>query len=493
MEAAIPRAASYHMDGSDFRRLGYELIDLIADYHDRVGDLSVGPNVIPGEVAAKLSKTPPEHGDRLTSLTQDLEGIIIPGLTHWQSPRFHGFYPANATGPAILGELLSAGFGVNGMLWMTSPAVTELETRVMDWLVDLCGLDERFHSELSGGRGGGVILDSASSAFLTAVVAARHRAVGHRPAPELVVYASTQAHSSVQKGLRVAGFADHQLRSIDVDDKFAMRPDLLSQAIEFDVAAGNRPFMVVATSGTTSSCAFDPVPELVAIARDYDMKSADGFSDIWVHVDGAFAGSAAVAPELRFVNSGLELVDSYCFNPHKWLLTNFDATAFFVADRGALTSAMSIVPEYLRNEASDSGSVIDYRDWQVPLGRRFRALKLWMVIRWYGAEGLRAHIRGHVALSKELAAKVAEHPRFELAAPTELAVVCFVHTEGDVTSKAILEAINADKRHHLTQTLLNGRYIIRVAIGSVKTGREHVEELWRDVCAIESSLAGGSQ
>ena len=377
-ELSIPGADAYHMPSADFRALGHELIDFIADYHEGIESYPVLSQVEPGEVFGQISAVPPEHGDGLASLIDDMHNIILPGITHWQSPRFFGYFPANASAPSILGELLSSGLGVNGMLWATSPAATELETRVLDWLVDLCDLPDRF---ASGGSGGGVMLDSASSATLTAMVAARHRSVGHQPAPGLRAYTSSQAHSSVLKGMRVAGFADEQLRVISTDKDFAMDSNVLAAAMSEDAAAGLVPFFVVATAGTTSSSAFDPVVEIAKLAAAHGA---------WLHVDSAYAGSAAVAPELRFVNEGIDQADSYSFNPHKWLLTNFDATAFWVADRQALTSALSIVPEYLKNEASDAGLVIDYRDWQIPLGRRFRALKLWMVIRWYGAEGLRA-------------------------------------------------------------------------------------------------------
>lgn len=460
------------MSSDEFRAMGHELIDFIADYRDGIGEHPVLSQVEPGEVAAQISATPPEHGDGLRGLAEDLKTIIVPGLTHWQSPNFFAYFPANASGPSVLAEMLSAGFGVQGMLWATSPAATELETVMMDWLVDLCGLPKRFGSMSPGG---GVLLDSASSAVLTAMVAARHRAVGHRPAPELRAYTSTQAHSSVLKGMRVAGFSDDQLRSIEVDDAFAMRADLLAEAMAQDVAAGFVPFFVVATVGTTSSTAIDPIAEIAATAVPHAA---------WVHVDAAFAGSAAVAPELRFVNDGLDAVDSYSFNPHKWLLTNFDCAAFWVADVPSLTSAMSIVPEYLKNAASESGSVIDYRDWMVPLGRRFRALKLWMVIRWYGAEGLRAFIRDHVSLGQQLSQWVDDHPSFERLAPTPLSLVCFAHIDGDDKTREMLETINAAGVHYVTHTTLNGRYTLRVAIGSTLTDDTHVQALWTDLLAL---------
>lgn len=461
------------MSSDEFRALGHELIDFIADYRDSLAQHPVLSQVAPGEVAAQISAVPPEHGEDLSSLVDDLNNIVVPGLTHWQSPNFFAYFSANASLPAVLGELLSAGFGVQGMLWATSPAATELETVMMDWLVDLCGLPRRFHSS---GEGGGVILDSASSAVLTAMVAARHRVVGHRPAPELRAYTSTQAHSSVLKGMRVAGFADDQLRSIDVDDRFAMRADLLAEAMAEDLEAGHVPFFVVGTVGTTSSTAIDPIPALAQLCSTHGA---------WLHVDAAFAGSAGVVPELRpSINAGLDQVDSYSFNPHKWLLTNFDAAAFWVADRQALTSSMAIVPEYLKNAATESGAVIDYRDWHIPLGRRFRALKLWLVIRWYGAEGLRAFIRGHVALARELEDWVREHPNFEVLAPTSFSLVCFAHVDGDERTRSIVESINAAGRHYVTHTTLNGRYTLRVAIGAVTTDRSHVEALWNDITAL---------
>ncbi len=472
-EASIPAAGDYHMTTDEFRALGHELIDFIADYRDNISDYPVLSQVASGDIAAQLRPTPPEHGEDLLGLVDDLRSIIAPGLTHWQSPNFFAYFPANASLPSVLGELVSAGFGVQGMLWATSPAATEVETVMMDWLVDLCGLPRGFHSSNDGG---GVMLDSASSAVLTSMVAARHRAVGHRAAPELRAYTSTQAHSSVLKGMRVAGFADEQLRSIDVDEDFAMRADVLAEAMAQDVADGLVPFFIVGTVGTTSSTAIDPIADIAALGAEYNA---------WVHVDAAFAGSAAIAPELRpLVNSGLDTVDSYSFNPHKWLLTNFDAAAYWVADQPSLTSAMAIVPEYLKNAATESGHVIDYRDWMVPLGRRFRALKLWMVIRWYGAEGLRAFVRDHVAIAQELSGWVDAHPSFVRLAPTPFSLVCFAHVDGDDRTRGIVDAINAAGAHYVTHTTLNERYTLRVAIGSVTTDRTHVEALWNDILAL---------
>jgi aromatic-L-amino-acid decarboxylase len=392
-----------------------------------------------------------------------VDRVIVPGLTHWQSPSFFGFFPANTSPPAILGDLLSTGLGVQGMLWATSPAVTELEMVVLDWLVELCGLPARFRST---GAGGGVIQDSASSASLCALLAARERA----GSGELVAYTSEQAHSSIDKDARIAAIP--HLRTIPVDDAFAMRPDALAAAIAADVTAGRRPFFVAATVGTTSSCAVDPVRTIADIASAHRM---------WVHVDAAYAGSAAVCPEHRHLLDGVERADSFVFNPHKWLLTTFDCSAFFVADRGPLVAALSIVPEYLRNQASESGEVVDYRDWQVPLGRRFRALKLWFVLRSYGAEGLRRHIRHHVALAGDLAEAIDADAGWELAAPPRLGLVCFRAVGGDddeALNQRVLDDCNASGRLFLTHTRLDGRLTLRMAIGSPHTRASHVDAAW---------------
>jgi aromatic-L-amino-acid/L-tryptophan decarboxylase len=463
------------MSATEFRRAGHALVDWIASYHERVGELPVLAQVEPGEVRAALPERAPEEGESFLAILADVERVLVPGLTHWQSPSFFGFFPANASPPAILGELLSAGLGVQGMLWATSPAVTELETHVLDWLVDLCGLPERFRST---GTGGGVIQDSASSASLCALLAARER-VGDG---ELVAYTSVEAHSSIEKDARVARV---QLRTIATDDTFAMRPDALATAIAEDLAAGRRPFFVAATVGTTSSCAVDPVPRIADIAAAHDM---------WLHVDAAYAGSATVCPEHRDLLVGVERADSYVFNPHKWLLTNFDCSAFFVADRRRLVDALSIVPEYLRNEASESGAVIDYRDWQVPLGRRFRALKLWFVIRSYGAEGLRRHIRHHVALATELAAWVDAEPGWELAAPPRLGLVCFRAVAGgedDAANVRMLDECNRSGSMYLTHTRLDGRIALRMAVGGTHTQRPHVAAAWEQLrSARRVNLAG---
>jgi len=462
---------SYHMTPDEFRRWGREAVDWIARYMERVEELPVLSQVAPGQVRAGLPPRPPERGEPFDAVLRDLDDVLLPGITHWQSPSFFAYFPANASGPAMLAELLSAGLGVQGMLWSTSPACTELETHVMDWLVDLLALPERFRST---GEGGGVIQDSASSAALCALVAARERATGgqtnrtgvDRP---LAVYATSQTHSAVEKAVRIAGLGSSAVRIVDVDGAYAMRPDDLARRIDVDRAAGAVPCLAVATIGTTSSNAMDPVRAIGEVCAR---------QGVWLHVDGAMSGTAAVCPELRFVNDGLELADSYCFNPHKWMFVNFDCSAFFVADRAALVGAMTILPEFLRNAATESGAVIDYRDWQVPLGRRFRALKLWATIRHYGAEGLRHHVREHVRLAAEFADWVRADERFVLAAPAPLNLVCFRHVGGDAVNQRILDRLNRSGRLFLTHTRLDGRLVLRMSIGATRTERRHVEAAW---------------
>lgn len=456
-----------HLTPEEFRRAGRAVVDWVADYLERLESFPVRSRAAPGEVRARLPAAPPQHGEPLEAVLRDLDEIVLPGLTHWQSPSFFAYFPSNSSPSAILGELVSAGLGVQGMSWQTSPACTELETHLLDWFVELLGLPREF---LSSGRGGGVIQDTASSATLCALLAARERAGGG----QLVAYASDQAHSSVEKAVRIAGLGREGFRAVASDERYAMRPAALAEAIAADRAAGRRPFFLCASVGTTSSTAIDPVARLAPIARE---------AGLWLHVDAAYAGSAAICPELRWIHEGVEHADSYCFNPHKALLVNFDCDLFWVRDRAALLAALSILPEYLRTKAAESGAVIDYRDWQIPLGRRFRALKLWFVLRHYGVEGLRAHVRKHVALAAEFAGWVEAHPDFELVAPAPLGLVCFRLRGDDARNEALLERLNASGTLYLTHTKLAGRTVLRMAIGGTWTERRHVEAAWAAVCA----------
>ena len=459
------------MTPDEFRRWGREVIDWIAGYLERVEEYPVLAQVRPGEIRSKLPTAPPATGEPFDAILRDLDRIILPGITHWQSPNFFAYFPANHSGPSILGELLSAGLGVQGMLWATSPACTELETHVLDWVVEMLGLPRQF---TSGSAGGGVIQDTASSAALCAILAAREQATEGRSntagvREPLVAYASTQAHSSIEKGVRIAGLGSDNLRLIEVDDRYAMRPELLARAIAADKAAGLRPCFVCATVGTTSSTAIDPLAAIGRVCREHG---------VWLHVDAALAGTAAVCPEFRWIHDGLELAQSYCFNPHKWMFTNFDCSCFYVADRGRLIRTLSVLPEYLKNKATESGAVIDYRDWHIQLGRRFRALKLWLVIRSFGVCGLQERIREHVAMAQELARWIEEDPRFELAAPVPLNLVCFRHRGGEATNQQILDGLNSSGRLYLTHTRLGGQLTLRMSIGQTNTGRQHVRRAW---------------
>ena len=471
IELAYVAWVTGHMTPEEFRAHGHAVIDWIADYQQRVESLPVFAQVEPGAIYRALPPHPPEHGEDFGAVLADLDRVLMPGITHWQHPSFFAYFPANTSGPAILGDLLSSGLGVQGMLWATSPAATELEMLVLDWLGELLGLPARFRSD---GPGGGVIQHTASDAALVALLAALHRVSGGSTARggvgadrRYAVYTSGQTHSSVEKACRVAGLGADALRKIDVRaGDLAARPDHLRTLLERDRAAGVTPALIVASVGATGTGAIDPVRELAALAREFGA---------WLHVDAAWAGVAAVCPELRWILDGVELADSIDTNPHKWLLTTFDCSAFWVADRAALVGALSILPEFLRNQASDSGAVIDYRDWHVPLGRRFRSLKLWSVLRWYGAEGLRAHIRGHVQLAQLAAARIAADERFELLAPHPLALVTFRLRDGDDATRMAMTRVNAAGTAYLSHTTVEGKFALRLAIGAPATTRAHVD------------------
>ncbi len=475
------------MSAEEFRRHGHAVVDWVADYWQTLERRPVVPSDPPGAVAARLPGAVPERGEDFASILADLDTVVVPGVTHWQHPGFFGYFPANTSGPSVLADLVSSGLGAQGMLWATGPAVTEVETVMLDWLVGLLGLPERF---LSTGRGGGVIQDSASSATLVATLVALHRASGGRwradgPRARHTGYASTQGHSSIEKAARIAGVGDGWVRSVEVDPVTqAMVPAALRAAIEADVAAGAVPTIVVATIGTTSTTAVDPVAEIGAICAEFG---------VWLHVDAAYAGSAAVCPELRGSHAGVELADSYCFDPHKWLLTGFDCDAFWVADAAELVEALTVLPEYLRNAATESGAVIDYRDWQVPLGRRFRALKLWFVLRWYGVQGLRAHIRAGVALAQEFAGWVAADPRFEVVAPHPFSLVCFRARADDEVNAELLRRVNAAGSVYLTHTRVNGRFVLRLAVGAPLTEQRHVAAAWRLIAGLADGLVAVRQ
>jgi aromatic-L-amino-acid/L-tryptophan decarboxylase len=471
----MPDEKSFHMTPEEFRRHGHAVVDWIADYHSRIESFPVLSRVKPGEIRASLPANAPARGEPFDALLKDVEKLILPGITHWQSPSFFAYFPSNGSGPGILGDLISSGLGVQGMLWSTSPACTELETHVLDWLVAMLGLPEKF---LSSNTGGGVIQDTASSAALCALLAARERATNYASNQKgcdgrIVAYASSQTHSSLEKAAMIAGIGVSNLRLIEVDENFAMRADALARQIDADKRAGLVPCFVCATVGTTSSNGMDPIAPIAEVCRRHNL---------WLHVDAAMSGTAALCPEFRHLQNGVEFADSYCFNPHKWMFTTFDCDCFWVADRKALIRTLSILPEYLRNQATESGAVIDYRDWQIPLGRRFRSLKLWFVIRHYGVEGLQYHIRRHVELAQQFAQWVRNDSRFELAAPVPLNLICFRHKGGDAANQTIMERLNRSGDLFLTHTKLNGKFTLRLCVGQTKTEARHVEEAWKRIC-----------
>ena len=479
------------LDPEEFRRLGHAVVDWVAAYRSGLPDRPVRPDVAPGDVRRALGELLPDRPQPLSALLDELDRVVVPASLHWQHPGFFGYFPADAALASLLGDLLSGGLGVQGMLWSTAPAGTEVEQALLDRLAGALGLDPAF---TFGGGGGGTIADSASSAALVALLAALHRGSARDGAESRWreegvdgrerVYVTAETHSSLAKAVRVAGLGARALRVVDLSPDGTMSPAALEAALRDDVAEGLRPVVVCPTVGTTGTGAVDPVGALADVAHRYGTQPHGA----WVHVDAAWAGVAALCPEHRRLLDGVERADSFCTDAHKWLLTAFDASLLWVRDAAALPAAQSITPEYLRDAASDSGAVVDYRDWQVPLGRRFRALKLWAVLHTHGLEGLRAHIRGHVALAGELAARIAAQsgsalPRLALAAPPSLALVCLRVETGDPqaddrTTRALLAAVNASGRAFVTHTVVGGRYAIRVAIGGVTTGAADVDALW---------------
>ena len=460
------------MDANEFRANGHAVIELIADYLENIGRRPVTSSVEPGDVRAALPQHPPTAPESFEAVMRDVDSIVIPGLTHWQHPDFYAFFPGNSSYPSILADLLTAGLGVQGMSWVSSPACTEVETLMVDWMRELLDLPDSFAS--TSVNGGGVIQGSASEATLSSILAARWRATNGSvntdgDTSSLVAYCTSQAHSSIEKGLRIAGIGTRNIRVVAHDRDFAMIPAELERAIVADQEAGLTPFWVCSTHGTTSSGAIDPTHLIGPIARRHGL---------WLHVDAAMHGIAALVPEFRFVNTGLEFADSYCTNPHKWMGVNFDCDLFYVADRSALLGALSILPEYLRSAAAQSGAAIDYRDWQIPLGRRFRSLKLWFSIRTEGVESFRAFVREHVSITRELAELVAADDRFEIVAPHPLNLLCLRLKGDDALTDRLIDSVNATRKAYFTRTVLDGRSVLRFSIGSRNTTREHVLAAW---------------
>lgn len=468
----------------EFRSAMHRVADLVADYLEGVGDRPVLPPVSPGEVRRVLPAAPPEEAEPIDTILDDYLRVIEPNVTHWNHPGFFAYFAITGSGPGILGETLAAALNVNAMLWRTGPAPTELEERVCEWLAKMMGLPRgSFHGHIN---------DTASSSTLVALAAARHHLPGldirvhglaGRPdVPPITLYCSEQAHSSVDKAAIVLGLGQENVRRIECDSRFRMSVRALTEAVARDRAEGRLPMAVVATVGSTSTTSIDPVPEIAALCSR---------ERIWLHVDAAYGGPAALCPEYRELMPGLGLADSLVVNPHKWLFTPVDCSVLFVRDLDHLRGAFSLVPEYLRTGDSD---VTNLMDLGFQLGRRFRALKLWMVIRAFGVAGLRERIRAHCNLAKDLAGWIESDPRFELAAPVPLSTVCFrARGEGtpesqDAFNERLMARVNAVGPVFFSHTALQGRYTLRVAIGNLRTEREHVETLWRLVGEAHDAL-----
>ena len=469
------------MKNEDFRRAGHQFIDWIADYFENVEKYPVVARVEPGDIKKMIPAVPPARGEAMEAIFRDFENVLLPGITHWQHPGWFAYFPANNSPASVLGELLTAGLGAQCMVWQTSPAAAELEEVVLDWLRQMTGLPAGFS---------GVIQDTASTATLCALLSAREKATGFESNESglrqpLTVYASEEAHSSVDKGIRIAGFGKKNFRRIPTDERFALVPEKLEEAIVRDRDAGLVPACVVATAGTTSSGAVDPVRAIGEICRRHG---------VWLHVDAAWAGTAALLPDKRWVLDGAELADSLVFNPHKWMVTNFDCSAYFVRDPAALVRTFEIHPEYLKTGVD--AKVKNYRDWGIQLGRRFRALKLWFVVRSYGVEGLQAMVGEHIRLAGLVRDWVEADNRFELLAPADLALVCFRLNDGrDETglnelNHRFLAEVNAAGPVFLTHTTLRGKYTLRFVVGQRTTEERHVRGAWDIITAAAARVLG---
>jgi aromatic-L-amino-acid decarboxylase len=472
------------MDKETFRRFGHEFVDWVVDYLDSVGEYPVRAQIKPGEILSQLPESAPLVGESMELIFKDFKEIILPGMTHWQHPSWFAYFPANNSPPSVLAELLTAGMGAQCMIWETSPAAAELEEKILDWLRHMLSLPEEMK---------GVIQDTASTTTLVALLTAREKATGFTTNQEgiqekLLIYVSEEAHSSVEKGAKIAGYGKENIRRISSDENFAMIPPHLEAAIVEDKKRGLKPTCVVATVGTTSSSGIDPLRPIGEICQTHGL---------YLHVDAAYAGTAAILPEKKWMLDGVEYVDSFNFNPHKWMLTNFDCSAHFVRDPESLIRTFEIHPEYLKTGVD--ALVKNYRDWGIQLGRRFRALKLWFVIRSYGVEGLQKIVREHIRLAELFKEWVEEHELFEIMAPVHLSLVCFRVKDGrseeklNILNKELIERINQTGKVLLTQTTLRGKFVLRMAIGSRTTEERHVQQAWELITSTAEKILGENQ
>ncbi|KAL6489109.1 hypothetical protein MHYP_G00028500 [Metynnis hypsauchen] len=474
------------MDAAEFRRRGKEMVDYVADYLENIEKRQVYPDVEPGYLRALIPEEAPEQPETYEDVVKDIERVVMPGITHWHSPYFFAYFPTANSFPAMLADMLSGAIGCIGFSWAASPACTELETVMLDWLGKMLNLPEEFLAGTKG-KGGGVIQGTASEATLVALLAARSRMVKRilsddpeRPEADiiskLVAYSSDQAHSSVERAGLIGGV---RMKKIPTDSKFSVRGEALRKILEEDKAAGLIPFYFCATLGTTPSCAFDYITEIGPICNT---------EGIWMHIDAAYAGSAFICPEFRPLLDGVEFADSFNFNPHKWLLVNFDCSTMWVKNRTDIIAAFKMDPLYLKHDHQESGLVTDYRHWQIPLGRRFRSLKMWFVFRMYGLRGLQDHIRKHVALAKEFEALVRVDERFQISADVVLGLVCFRLKGSNDLNEALLKRINSARRIHLVPCQLSGRFVLRFAVCARTTESRHVQEAWAHIVQLATEL-----
>lgn len=465
------------MDSEEFRKHAHELVDWMADYLDEIESYPVKSQVKPGEILDKLPDHPPVQGESFDAIFRDFHDVIIPGITHWQHPKFFAYFPANSSRISVLAEMLTATIGAQCMSWATSPAATELEDRVMMWLRDMTGLPDTFT---------GVIQDTASTATICALLTAREKKSefatnrrGLSSEHKYTVYCSSESHSSIEKAVKVIGLGSDNLVKLPVDDTYAIATGRLHNQIEDDIEKGYIPLAVIAALGTTGSTAVDPLKKIADITSRYSL---------WLHVDAAYAGTALLLPEYRWMIEGIKHVDSFVFNPHKWMFTNFDCSAYFVKDPGALVRTFEILPEYLKTNEEEA--VKNYRDWGLQLGRRFRALKLWFVIRHYGVEGLQQKIRQHISMAQEFARTIDHSTEFELMAPVPLNTICFRFRPPGLDDPVVVNRMNEELLNHLnasgkmfvTHTRLDGAYVIRLVIGQTEVRQKHIEEAWELIC-----------